>query len=80
MRRSTPFIALVFAALIAAPAAAQTNQEVADQVIALAKAQWAAEMANASPAPDRSLAPRRRLPANSSLTALRRLPCRNSFR
>lgn len=50
MRRSTPFIALVFAALIAAPAAAQTNQEVADQVIALAKAQWAAEMANASPA------------------------------
>lgn len=50
MRRFLPFVAIGVVALVATPALAQSNQQVADQVIALAKAQWAAEMANASPA------------------------------
>ncbi len=45
MRRAAFFSFLAFAAFSHTPAMAQTDQQIADAVIALAKAQWAAEMA-----------------------------------
>ena len=46
MRRIIPLLAGVLLVLASGQAVAQTNEQAAAEVIALAKAQWAAEMAN----------------------------------
>jgi hypothetical protein len=46
MRRIIPLLAGVLLVLTSGHAVAQTNEQAAAEVIALAKAQWAAEMAN----------------------------------
>ncbi|MEJ2237504.1 MAG: DUF4440 domain-containing protein [Gemmatimonadales bacterium] len=46
MRRVAPFLAGLLLILTSGEAIAQTDEQVAAEVIALAKAQWAAEMAN----------------------------------
>jgi ketosteroid isomerase-like protein len=50
MRRMIPFLVFACVALFNTPAAAQSDMQVAEEVIALARAQWAAEVANESAA------------------------------